>query len=44
MDFFRNLKNKIDIKSKKIVAIACAQDEDVLQAIEAARKEGIIKA
>ncbi|MGL4253825.1 MAG: phosphate butyryltransferase [Fusobacteriaceae bacterium] len=44
MDFFRNLKNKIDIKSKKIVAVACAQDEDVLQAIEAARKEGIIKA
>ncbi|MGL4402572.1 MAG: phosphate butyryltransferase [Fusobacteriaceae bacterium] len=44
MDFFRNLKNKIDRENRKIVAVACAQDEDVLQAVEVARKEGIIEA
>ncbi|MGL6100047.1 MAG: phosphate acyltransferase, partial [Fusobacteriaceae bacterium] len=44
MDFFKNIKYQIGKESKKTVAVACAQDEDVLGALELARKEGLISA
>lgn len=44
MDFFKKLTEKLDKKNRKRIAVACAQDEDVLQAVEVARKAGIIDA
>lgn len=44
MNFFKNIAAAIDKQNRKIVAVACAQDEDVMQAVEAARKVGYIDA
>lgn len=44
MNFFKELSKTIDKHNRKIVSVACAQDEDVMQAVEAARKNGYIDA
>lgn len=41
---FEALLERAKAKGPKTVAVACAQDEDALLAIENARKEGIVKA
>lgn len=44
MEYFSQLLEIVKLKNKKIIAVACAQDEDVLEAIEHARKKEIIDA
>lgn len=44
MRYFSQLLEIAKLKEKKIVAVACAQDEDVLEAVEHAREKGIIDA
>lgn len=44
MKTFEELKSYAKTLSPKIVAVACAHDEDVMIAVENARKEGVIKA
>ncbi|MGL5232308.1 MAG: phosphate butyryltransferase [Fusobacteriaceae bacterium] len=44
MSYFDKLLGKIKSQKSKIVSVACAEDEDVLTAVENARKIGIISA
>jgi len=41
---FHDLRKAAKIQGPKTISVACANDSDVLQAIETARKEGIVEA
>lgn len=44
MSYFQKLLDKVKGGEKKILSVACAQDEDVLKAVEEARKIGVVDA
>lgn len=44
MSYFQRLLLEVKGRKRKILSVACAQDEDVLKAVEEARKIGIIDA